>query len=613
MRRLISCVLVVPGVVAAMAALLGRAPAQTTSPAGVCHSPLAVAFSPDGKTLAVSDHTAASLAMVDVAGGKLIRQETLIGKPGGVAWDSGGGRVFVVETGCGTVAEVSAAGGIVRRLSVGGRPSAVAVASKAGVLLVTDAARSALTFVDIAGGKPRARVTLVHQPDAVAVTPNESMAVVANTIPLYDARGTDVGAAVSLIDIAKAAKLADIVLPAGSTNLRGVAIAPDGKWAYVAHTLGRYALPTTQIERGWINTNALSVIDLSARKHYATVLLDLLTEGAADPWGVAMSPDGAKLHVALAGVHQVATLDVKRFHDLLAKAPSRELLASDLRALHANKVMTRTPLAGNGPRGLAISPDGKMLAAAMYFSGQIVLTDALDASAARVVSLGDQPPLSDARRGEMIFHDGTYSFQKWLSCATCHPGGRADGLNWDLLNDGIGNPKNTKSLVWSDRTPPVMAMGVRASADIATEKGFQFIQFVKLPQADMDAVKAHLKSMEPEPSPFLVEGKLSPGAVKGKALFEDATVGCARCHPAPLYTDLKTHDVGTAHAQDGGVKGFDNPTLIELWRTAPYLHDGSARTLRDVITEHNKGDKHGKTSHLSAEQIDALVEYMLSL
>jgi cytochrome c peroxidase len=50
-----------------------------------------------------------------------------------------------------------------------------------------------------------------------------------------------------------------------------------------------------------------------------------------------------------------------------------------------------------------------------------------------------------------------------------------------------------------------------------------------------------------------------------------------------------------------------------VYRTAPYLHDGSARTLRDVLTTCNKQDKHGKTSHLKANEIDDLVEFLKSL
>ena len=77
-----------------------------------------------------------------------------------------------------------------------------------------------------------------------------------------------------------------------------------------------------------------------------------------------------------------------------------------------------------------------------------------------------EPTLS--RRGEFYFNDATIGFQGWQSCASCHSSeGRVDGLNWDNLNDGIGNPKNAKSLFLAHRTPPSMALGVRADANIA--------------------------------------------------------------------------------------------------------------------------------------------------
>ncbi len=57
---------------------------------------------------------------------------------------------------------------------------------------------------------------------------------------------------------------------------------------------------------------------------------------------------------------------------------------------------------------------------------------------------------------------------------------------------------------------------------------------------------------------------------------------------------------------------FDTPTLVEIWRTAPYL-DGSAATIYDVLTTRNRDDHHGKTSHLTPDQIDDLAAYLLSL
>ena len=160
------------------------------------------------------------------------------------------------------------------------------------------------------------------------------------------------------------------------------------------------------------------------------------------------------------------------------------------------------------------------------------------------------------------------------------PDGRTDGLRWDLLNDGIGNPKKTKSLVCSHRTPPMMSLGVRETVEQAVRSGFRNILFAVRPEEEMQAVAEYLESLRPVPSPFLVKGKLSPAARRGKKLFEDPQVGCAGCHPAPLFTDQKSHRVGTETAVDRPGDQFDTPSLIECWRTAPYLHDGSAASIR---------------------------------
>ena len=80
-----------------------------------------------------------------------------------------------------------------------------------------------------------------------------------------------------------------------------------------------------------------------------------------------------------------------------------------------------------------------------------------------------------------------------------------------------------------------------------------------------------------------------------------------------LFTDLHPHNVGTNRTFDKPTDEFYTPTLIEVWRTAPYLHDGSAATMRDVLTTENPHNQHGVTSNLSKQQIDGLCEYVLSL
>ena len=89
--------------------------------------------------------------------------------------------------------------------------------------------------------------------------------------------------------------------------------------------------------------------------------------------------------------------------------------------------------------------------------------------------------------------------------------------------------------------------------------------------------------------------------------------------PAAIDSSLekpyKLHDVGTGGDDPSEKMGplYDTPTLLGIYRTPPYLHHGKAKTLREVLTTWNKGDKHGKTSHLAPPQIDDLVEFLKAL
>jgi hypothetical protein len=402
-------------------------------------------------------------------------------------------------------------------------------------------------------------------------------------------------------------------------------MAPDGQYAYAVHTLAHYQLPTTQLDRGWMNTSALSVIDIARLRPLSTVLLDDVDHGAANPWDVACTRDGRWLCVSHSGTHEVSIIDRPGLHGRLDAAAAGQAtsyslsgpndVSSDLSFL--GDLRRRVRLPGQGPRGIALV--GDTLYAAEYFSDALAAVELAPAAQGRTTSiaLGPAPHPTEVRRGEMLFHDADICFQQWQSCASCHPDARADGLNWDLLNDGLGTPKNTKSLSWSDRTPPAMSLGVRETMETAVRAGIRHIQLVVRPEADALAIDAYLKSLEPLPSP-IGAGLAPKGAGKefaarmqrGKRAYEKA--GCQECHPAPLYTSGKAYDVGTGTGREAG-EAFDTPTLTELWRTAPYLHDGRAATLEEVFTRFNPDDRHGRTSHLSPAELEDLTEFLLSL
>ena len=123
-----------------------------------------------------------------------------------------------------------------------------------------------------------------------------------------------------------------------------------------------------------------------------------------------------------------------------------------------------------------------------------------------------------------------------------------------------------------------------------------------------------------EPSPFRnADGSLTADGAAGKLLF--SKLGCDFCHSGADYTDSakgRLHDVGTIKPSSGTrggqpLLGLDTPSLLGIWESAPYLHDGSAPTLRDVLTTANAADQHGFVGSLSEQQLSQLVSFLEQL
>jgi YVTN family beta-propeller protein len=589
----------------------------TVFPQEPYRSPCEVAYAPDGAQLAVADRTAQSVVIMDPATGAVVRTIPVAGEPRDLVWH-GTNRLFVSENSAGTVAELdSRTGETLRRLPVGPKPSGLALVPGKQLLVVADRGLNQVSLVDLAAGQTRREVSVAREPVYVAVTPDETLALVVNHLPHGDARNPDHAASISLVHLDSMAEVDHVKLPPGATAVQRLVCAPDGRWAYVLHLLGRAFLPTTQLSRGWVITSAMSIIDLQSKQVYATVLFDQTVDGAADPWGLAVSPDGRTLWASFAGVHEGGRLDLAGLHALLASnATLRASLHYDLTTLYNSNLLQRIPVPAVGPRGITLAPGGLQLAVAAYFSGQVLLLDT-NAQVTAAVALGSQPAADAVRRGEQLYFDASGCYQRWLSCNSCHPGARADGLNWDLMNDGFGNPKNTKSMLYATQTEPAMWTGIRANAMVGVQAGFKFIEFQAHPQQDYDDIHTYLSALQPESSPYWVNGRLTPDAVQGKAIFESAQARCLECHrPDYFYAHTNKYDVGTRHEADwtaNDLTGYVPPPLEELWRTGPYLHDGSAVTMRDVLTTFNEEDRHGVTSHLNANQIDQLAAYLLQI
>ncbi|MFR9625016.1 MAG: YVTN family beta-propeller repeat-containing protein [Rikenellaceae bacterium] len=466
-------------------------------------------------------------------------------------------------------------------------------------IYVSNQFQNTVSKVDLDSFSVVGSANVLREPKVSVISEDSAYLFVNNFLPQQRADVDVVCSAVTVIDLNTFKPIKDIRLANGSNALRGAALSPDGKFVMVSHNLGRFQVPTNQLQQGWMNTSAVSIIDVASLEFLGAVLLDEPEQGAA---GIDhIDCNASQVVVAHSGTHEVSVIDYEPFIAKFLAAPDKMALNYDLTFMHG--LRKRVAIKGNGPRYLLV--DETKAYVPTYFSDDLNVVDLGSKKLVSTTQLQPNRIEDDAFKGEKYFNDASYCFQNWQSCNGCHPGdGRTDGMNWDLMNDGVGNAKNCKSMLYSHVTPPSMISGIRAMAEIAVRKGFSHIQFAQVPEENAVCVDEYLKSLRPVPSPYLVDGQLSEAAERGKKVFQK--LDCGSCHSGKYFTDMNMYRIGKDVEFE---QGWDTPTLVEVWRTAPYLFDGRAATLKEVFSVH----KHGIESKVSKKDIDDLTEYVNSL
>ena len=464
-----------------------------------------------------------------------------------------------------------------------------------------------VSVVDLDAGRVTAAISVSREPVCMAAAGNTLY--VGSRLQDETAENSVLSSKIVKIDMTTNAVSGSISLQNGATNVRGMAASSDGSKIYVSHTVARYGYPTMFLDRGWVNTNGFSIIDTATDKPTA-FLLDDVELGAPNPWDVELSEDGNYLFFAISGGRELIRVRLAALNNAVslvengrnAEVSSVDEIIDHIEFLSGAK--TRIKLDGEGVRDLFVS-DGKVYAAE-YFSGTVSVVNASDMNVQSVFSVGAQPAKDDVRQGESLWFDATYCYQQWESCSSCHPDARPDALNWDEGGDGWGTPKNTKSMIFSLRTPPVLATGCMESGEANIMGTVREAFRSKLGEEKVETMYAFLRSLLPVDSPYLNEnGGYTEAALRGKQLFE--SIGCSVCHPAPLYSDLKFH-TSPYLGSDGSWENRDfiTPTLVEIWRSAPYTYSGRVGDVKDVIRQFSR-------TPLTDDQVEDLAQFVLSI
>ena len=408
--------------------------------------------------------------------------------------------------------------------------------------------------------------------------------------------------------------------------LTQVVISPDGRKAWVPSKKDNILRGQYREGRALTHDSAVrtivSQLDLSRSEELFEQQIDFNDRDSAH--ALAFSPLGDYVFVALQGSNSVEIVDA-----------------------YSGAQMGAIDNTGFAPQGVWI--DEALKRAFVYnFTGRSVsiydITDTLDSTsfAPPLITFVNTVQYESLTREELqglqIFYnarDTRMSRDGYISCASCHLSGKEDGTIWDFTDRGEGL-RNTITLKgrkgtghgkvhWTANFDEIQdfendirnafgGTGFLTDADFAeTANPLGAEKAGRSPE--LDALAAYVASLDQvERSPHRSgDGYLTEVAQTGQTLFSE--VGCDSCHSGANFTDGQRHDVGTIDSSSGlgsweglvGV-GFDTPTLLGAWRTAPYFHNGQAATLEDVV---NSG--HGANRILNSTEKTAVTAYVKSL
>lgn len=377
------------------------------------------------------------------------------------------------------------------------------------------------------------------------------------------------------------------ILPA--VNIRGLAWNSNGTRLLVAHqTISSLANTSVEdIHWGSLVTNRLRSLDFEqfiriggkVLAQSDSLLLGNVGDGAADPAGVAVLPDGS-LFVALAGTGEVGIGN--------EKTPGWHRIRVGLR-----------------PTALLASPTGEQIYVADTLGDSVSI---IENRIATTVSLGPRPELSAAERGERQFFDGRNSHDKWMSCHSCHTDGQSGDLLSDTLGDGsYGAPKRIPPLGGVGQTGPWGWNGSARELSVQVRKSLETtMRFRSISDEQVHDLTEYLMSLAP-PRPLNSSAADGDQAAIGRGREIFSAQKCDRCHVPPTFTSPDVYDVGLKDELNNSL--FNPPSLRGVSQRTRLLHDGRAADFETVFRKH----LHQLAAPLPDNELADLLTFLRSL
>jgi YVTN family beta-propeller protein len=585
-------------------------------------SPLDIAVAQEGKILLVTGQESNQVLVLNAEHRKIEDKIDVGAWPYAVVSDDVHDRAFVSNHWSGTVFVLDLQSRVVTdTIAVGSGPSGMALTQEGNFLYVANSFSNNLSVIDLRNMSEVRRLPTGDFPIAVGVSPDGSRVLVTHRRSRKDGFRKPPVTEVTVID--PGTQRIVTRLPFTSAHLfENISFTPSGDLAVFTLVRPKNLVPSTQIERGFMITEGIGVLQLSGEMKSVQLLLDEPNDYFPDPFDIAISPDGSTAYVSHAGVDRISIVDLNAVRGIL-NDNTQEALHTLANHMGMGRHFIRDRIAtGANPKGLALSPDGKSLYIAQRFEDNIAILDTDSREVRDVIDLGGPSSENLVRLGGRLFYNAGRTFQNQYSCSTCHPDGGEDGLTYDLTGTGR-DLENTITLRELSNTGPFKWNGKNVS--VYMQCGMRFSKFVTRTESftprELNALVAFIFQKLENPPNWrqMPASQLTEAQKRGKEIFERSVTNtgeiiperdrCVTCHPAPYFTDRSAANVGSGFETDTE-ELFDTPKLNNIADTPPYLHDGRAATLEEIWTVYGGEDYHGIVNDLTKQQLNDLVEYL---
>ncbi len=409
-------------------------------------SPYNLTITGDGSRLYVVGQESNEIVVVDPLAGKVLEKIKVGDRPHTLTLSKDEGTAYVSNQWADNIYLIDLEESqITDTLKGGSGPAGMVMSPEGDYLWCVNSYSSDISVFDLENHQERRRLKAGNNPVSIAMSPDGSEVYVSSRrsvdVPHMTSPMTEMTVAGT-----KYQRVTDRKLFKDAYIMENVRVTPSGDLAISTLIRPKNLIPAVQIERGWMMTHGIGIIERKENGRMIQLLTDEPNAFYPDPYGMVISPDGKRAYMSHSGNNTITVIDLDEIRKLLDEISDEELETYANHLGISSRFVVGRISTGSNPKGLVLSPDGGLLYVAERLNDQIAVINTENLELVKSIDLEGPKRRTVARHGRQVLNYARGTFQKQYACYTCHPDSHEDGLVYNMAGTDMG----TKSCQCAD-------------------------------------------------------------------------------------------------------------------------------------------------------------------